>query len=155
MVETMPMIESHVSSSPDQEGGTALGCCELESSLKKGPTSFYPAALAPNYEPTRNMGTWEQTATAKRDSVFSLIPAEWRIENLPSREEQRDVTGKYIHQFLSPTEIEITETDAVGIAAKTTTGAWSAESVTTAFCHRAALAHQLVRKPWTKVGGMY
>lgn len=88
--------------------------------------------------------TWQQRATAKRDSVNALIPPEWRIKNPPSREEQKDITGSYIHQFLSKQEVEITETDAVGIAEKTTTGKWTAVDVTKAFCHRAALVHQLV-----------
>lgn len=90
------------------------------------------------------MASWEHIAAEKRDSVNNLIPAAWRISDPPSRQDQRDVTGKYIQQFLAPEEIEITETDAVAIAAKTTTRQWTAEAVTTAFCHRAALAHQLV-----------
>lgn len=101
------------------------------------------------HQTREEMAPWEELASKKRQSVESLIPAQWRIANPPSNEEQRNVTGSYIHQFLNPQEIEITETDAVGVAANTTTGAWSAESVTTAFCHRAAVAHQLVRKCFT------
>lgn len=105
--------------------------------------------MDPSFEATpytfRTMAGWEETAKQKRDSVNGLIPAEWRIPDPPSREQQVNVTGEYIQQFLSSTEIEITESDAVAIAAKTTTGEWSAQAVTTAFCHRAALAHQLVR----------
>lgn len=89
-------------------------------------------------------GDWKAKAEAKRDSVLNLIPEKWRIAKVPSKEEQRDVTGQYIHQFLSKREIEITETDAVGIAKQTASGSWSAVEVTEAFCHRAALAHQLV-----------
>ncbi|KAK5187945.1 hypothetical protein LTR16_009124, partial [Cryomyces antarcticus] len=87
---------------------------------------------------------WKKLATQKRDSVNDLIPKEWRISSVPSVEEQRDVTGKYIQQFLSDKEVEITETDAVGIVKQTSSGAWSAVEVTKAFCHRAAVAHQLV-----------
>ena len=87
---------------------------------------------------------WKKTAQDKAQSVLDLIPKEWRIEKVPSPQEQRDVTGSYIHQFLSKQEIEITETDAVGIVAHTTTGQWKSEDVAKAFCHRAALAHQLV-----------
>ena len=89
--------------------------------------------------------SWEKIAAQKRKDVESLIPKEWIIANPPSREEQRDVTGDYIHQFLDKSETEITETDAVGIAAKTCSGTWKALDVTKALCHRAALAHQLVR----------
>lgn len=87
---------------------------------------------------------WKKTAKDKADQVLSLIPQEWRISDVPSAEEQRDVTGAYIQQFLDKKETEITETDAVGVVAKTTSGQWSAVEVAKAFCHRAAIAHQLV-----------
>ena len=66
---------------------------------------------------------------------------------IPTADQQRDVTGKYLWQFLSPKEIEITETDAPGIVKQTSTGQWTAEEVVRAFAHRAALAHQLVQHP--------
>jgi len=89
---------------------------------------------------------WQTLANNKRDSVNALIPNKWLLQSgFPSAGEQRDVTGSYIQQFLSPREVEITETNAVGIVEKTTTGAWKAREVAEAFCHRAALAHQLVR----------
>lgn len=95
--------------------------------------------------------SWEQTAAAKRQSVLNAIPEKWRIKGpIPAPTEQRDVTGPYIQQFLSPREVEITETDAVGITERTTTGQWTAVEVTEAFCHRAALAHQLVHFPSTR-----
>ena len=87
--------------------------------------------------------SWQDKAQAKRDAVIGLIPQFWRVE-VPASEAQRDVTGDHIRQYLSPREIEITETDAVGIVAQTTSGKWTAEEVTLAFAHRAALAHQLV-----------
>ncbi|CAI6331772.1 unnamed protein product [Periconia digitata] len=87
---------------------------------------------------------WQVLAQKKRDSTLALIPPSWRIPNLPSIQDQLDVTGSYTHQFLSQTEIEITETTPEAILSKTTTGLWKAEDVTRAFCHRAALAHQLV-----------
>lgn len=91
------------------------------------------------------MVNWKALAKEKRDSVNALIPNSWLLPAVPpSASEQRDVTGKYIQQFLSPKEIEITETDAVGIVERTTSGTWKAREVTEAFCHRAALAHQMV-----------
>jgi hypothetical protein len=89
--------------------------------------------------------TWQSLATKKRDSITALIPKEWILPSIPTVEEQKDVTGEYIWQFLSPKEKEITETDAVGIVEKTKSGKWSAVEVTKAFCHRAAIAHQLAR----------
>lgn len=87
---------------------------------------------------------WRQIAAEKRDSVLALIPEEWRIPAPPSAEEQRDVTGKFIQQYLDPKEIEITETEATEIVKKTSSGQWTAVEVTKAFCHRSAVAHQLV-----------
>jgi amidase len=88
---------------------------------------------------------WKAAGRKKKDSVNALIPEHWLLKSpVPSVEEQKDVTGKYIQQFLTPKEVEITETDAVGIVKNTTSGAWTAREVTEAFCHRAALAHQLV-----------
>ena len=93
------------------------------------------------------MESWENLAKSKRDSVNSLIPEGWRLKvPIPSAEEQRDVTDKYIWQYLSEREVEITETDAPGIAKQTTTGKWKAEEVIKAFCHRASLAHQFVTR---------
>lgn len=88
---------------------------------------------------------WETRAREKCEAILAAIPSEWRIENPPSREEQPDVTGSFLHQYLNAREIEITEMSAEEILKRTTTGAWKAEEVTRAFCHRAALAHQFVR----------
>lgn len=91
------------------------------------------------------MANWEALAKQKRDSVNALIPKPWILKSpSPSVGEQRDVTGQYIQQFLSQREVEITETDAVGICKHTTSGSWKAREVAEAFCHRAALAHQMV-----------
>ncbi|KAJ5984027.1 Amidase, partial [Penicillium waksmanii] len=89
--------------------------------------------------------TWRAKGEAKRQSILNAIPEKWIITSpIPSAAEQQDVTGAYIQQFLNRREIEITESDAVDIVAQTTSGAWTALEVTEAFCHRAALAHQLV-----------
>ena len=86
----------------------------------------------------------EERAKAKREAVLSLIPPAWKLPTpVESAEQQRDVTGPYVRRFLSDREVEITETDAPGILSHTMTGRWSARNVTAAFCHRAALAHQL------------
>ena len=93
--------------------------------------------------------TWQDRAKAKRDKTNSLIPEQWRFPGeIPSAEQQRDVTGEFIWQFLSKREVEITETDAVDIVKHTTSGDWTAEEVIKAFCHRASLAHQLVSLPF-------
>ena len=93
---------------------------------------------------------WKSLADGKRDAILASIPQKWRIEKLPSNEEQKDVTGAFVQQYLSKREVEITETDVVGIAKQTSSGNWTAVEVTEAFCHRASLAHQLVCTHTTK-----
>jgi amidase len=90
------------------------------------------------------MASWADIAAAKRQSILDSIPSKWRMSKIPSAEEQKDVTGSYIHELLSKKEINITETDLVGIATQLGLGNWKAVEVTEAFCHRASLAHQLV-----------
>ncbi len=109
--------------------------------------SFAHCCLLPYSAMTTKKETWQDLAKSKRDSINNSIPTAWRISSIPSAVEQRDVTGKYVHQFLSAREVEITETDAVDIAEKTSCGQWTAEEVIKAFCHRASLAHQLVMFP--------
>lgn len=97
--------------------------------------------------------SWKELADAKRQSILDAIPEKWRIQDpIPAPEELRDVTGPCIRRFLTAREIEITETDALGITEKTTSGVWSAVEVTEAFCHRAGLAHQLV---WSWICSMF
>ena len=92
---------------------------------------------------TEPKASWQELAAAKKQSVLDLIPPEWQItEPIPSPSEQRDII-QYIEQYLTKDEIKITNTDAVGIVTNTSTGEWKAVDVVTAFCHRAALAHQL------------
>ncbi|KAH7069641.1 amidase signature domain-containing protein [Paraphoma chrysanthemicola] len=87
--------------------------------------------------------TWKDLANAKRDSILAAIPSEWRIQDPPSVSSQPDVTT-YVEQHLSKVELQITASAADQIASRVGSGEWSAESVTRAFCHRAALAHQLL-----------
>lgn len=66
------------------------------------------------------------------------------MSDVPSPEQQPNVSGKYLTQFLTSREVEITESEGVDIVQNTSSGKWKAKEVTLAFCHRAALAHQLV-----------
>jgi amidase len=89
---------------------------------------------------------WEKAAQAKREAIIAGIPKEWILDEIPTPEEQKDVTGEYVHvkQLLADREIEITEADAVDIVDKAVSRTWTAVEIIKAFCHRAAIAHQLV-----------
>lgn len=88
---------------------------------------------------------WQTTSRNKRDDLRSRIPEEWLLrEELPDKNTTSDFTGEFVELTLDEREIEITESDVADILRQTTSGEWSAREVTRAFCHRAAVAHQLV-----------
>lgn len=87
---------------------------------------------------------WQKVGKAKLESINDSIPKPWRVDPLPSNEQQRDVTGDFIRQYLSKDEIDLTEASATTIVDNISAGQWTAEAVARAFCHRASLAHQLV-----------
>jgi amidase len=90
------------------------------------------------------MADWQSAAAEKRQSVIDLIPAHWVIPAPPLPDAQRDITGDYIRQYLTEDEVHITESDVSTILHHIHEGKWKARDVTEAFCHRAALAHQMV-----------
>ena len=90
-------------------------------------------------------GDWKSTADSKRQAILESLPSKWRIADLPSNEAQKDVTGKFVQQYLSEKEITITESDVVKLAQEAAAGNWTAVEITEAFCHRASLAHQMVK----------
>ena len=90
---------------------------------------------------------WQQKAQAKKDAVISLLPDLYNRDF--SDRKDRDVTGSMLWEFLTPQDREITESYAEDIVKQTTTGQWTAEAVTRAFCSRASLAHKLVSSYWS------
>ena len=90
--------------------------------------------------------SWQSIASAKRAALIEAIPFHWRIEtsDIPSTSRLRDF-GEYICRFLNPRELEITRAPSKTILVNLRSGEWGAADVTRAFCHRAAIAHQLVR----------
>ncbi|KAL2212795.1 acetamidase [Sarocladium strictum] len=89
------------------------------------------------------MAEWQKAAAEKRQSLLNLIPDEWVVPVPPPPEVQRDITGEYVRQYLNKDEVDITESEVSNILRRIHEGQWKARDVTAAFCHRAALAHQL------------
>ncbi len=89
--------------------------------------------------------TWEVLVAEKKVRQAASIPKEWVIT--PPSDDVLDVTDIPAKcGLLSARELEITEVSSVALLlGKIATGAWSAIEVTTAFCKRAAIAHQVVR----------
>lgn len=90
------------------------------------------------------MSGWQDRAAAKRASQLNKIPAAWRIPNC------KHVADTDLRLFvlssgiLSSLEIAITEmASVVDLLRCISTKAYTAIEVVTAFCKRAAIAHQL------------
>lgn len=78
-----------------------------------------------------------------RDTKFKK---EWLIpeDKLPGSDVKDVLSWPIECGFLSSREIEITESDLPSIAKQIQSKTWSAFEVTSAYCHRASIAHQLV-----------
>lgn len=86
--------------------------------------------------------TWEDLAKAKREAVFNKIPKEWVIEVPPVEEAPNPRV--LLDKLLPDEENAITDSTAMELLDKMKTGELKAIDVATAFCHRAALAHQVI-----------
>ncbi|KAI1362789.1 amidase [Xylaria arbuscula] len=91
-------------------------------------------------------GTWEAVAAQKRQALLNSIPSEWRIpDHLLPPEDQADVTGFPERSgWFTQEELDITNCTALELLPKLADGSLKSETVTRAFCKRAAAAHQLV-----------
>ncbi|MCJ1453633.1 hypothetical protein MMC28_003980 [Mycoblastus sanguinarius] len=88
---------------------------------------------------------WEITASKKRAQLSALIPRKWTLDSsdISNTNTLRDVT-LFIHTFLNAQELEITESSASEILSNVASDLWTSVEIVEAFCHRAAVAHQLV-----------
>jgi amidase len=88
--------------------------------------------------------TWQELAAEKKARQAASIPKEWLI--VPPASDVLDVTDFPPKcGLLSARELEITGVSQVAtLLNKLATGEWSSVEVTTAFCKRAIIAHQLV-----------
>ncbi|KAL5334693.1 amidase signature domain-containing protein [Aspergillus crustosus] len=88
---------------------------------------------------------WESIAAKKRQALKDLIPSEWVIPAaIFPPEDQLDVTTFPRESgFFTDRELELTSTPAQTILSNLSSGSWTAEEVTLAFCKAAAVAQQL------------
>ncbi|KAK8103711.1 Acetamidase [Apiospora kogelbergensis] len=89
--------------------------------------------------------SWEQVAARKRKAVLDSIPAEWIIpDSLLPPETQDDVmTFPETSGWFTAEELAITNSEVLELLPKLASGELKSETVTRAFCKRAAAAHQL------------
>jgi amidase len=67
--------------------------------------------------------------------------------DLDKARDQRNLTGPFIQQFLTPEDISIISKDSVDIVNEIRGRKLSAVQVTIAFCKTAAIAHQIASFP--------
>jgi amidase len=96
---------------------------------------------------------WKSLLAAKKADQASRIPAEWKlpreITSLVSPESSASAFDLFRKtSILTQLEHGITEKyDATSLLERIAAGHFTALEVTTAFCKRAAITHQLVRHP--------
>lgn len=85
--------------------------------------------------------SWEKTASDKKARIAASIPPEWRLKVEPTEDSVMDYPKK--SGIMTADELAITESNATDLVAQMAVGKLTSVAVTTAFCKRAALAHQL------------
>jgi amidase len=93
--------------------------------------------------------TWEVKSAIKRADTLSKIPEQWRLSraDIERARAQRDLTGDFIGQWLDPETKKIVAMDSQSIVHDIRYKKLTAVQVCNAFCHSAAIAHQLVGYP--------
>lgn len=90
--------------------------------------------------------SWKDIAAAKRAEVRASIPTQWIKESLKDDMKQAEYcnTCDYLDTIVPASELAVTKLTMLDLQEKISTGQLTAVQVTTAFCHRAALAHQIL-----------
>lgn len=89
---------------------------------------------------------WEDAAQLKRISVNNSIPSKWVNETIKDDMIKAGFsnTKAYLDSILPEEEVAITELTVLELQVKIASGDLTAASVANAYCHRAALAHQIL-----------
>lgn len=86
---------------------------------------------------------WKDLAEKRKALLEEAIPAEWRIKGLDSTEVSA-LSAPKESGILSSDELMMTEMSAVDLVERLAAGTLTSLALTTAFCKRAAIAHQTV-----------
>jgi hypothetical protein len=93
--------------------------------------------------------SWQTIAADKRQSDMAKIPTQWRLPQqvLDDARQRRSVADGFLDSLLdSESYSRLTNLDPPTLMAMTANGSLTAVRLVTAFCRRAAYAHQLVRR---------
>lgn len=90
--------------------------------------------------------SWQTIVQQKRKSLNDAIPKEWIVPNIKDDMISKGFvnTSKYLDSILPVNETVIINKDLVELSELISLGKLSALEVTTAFCHRAIYAHQIL-----------
>jgi len=93
--------------------------------------------------PAADLPVWQQAVNERRQQINSAIPAAWILPRdvMTPRNSTR---LPYTAGIMTERELKITECRAVELLELIKSKIYSAVDVTTAFCKRAAIAHQAV-----------
>ncbi|KEF50813.1 uncharacterized protein A1O9_13133 [Exophiala aquamarina CBS 119918] len=97
--------------------------------------------------PTHQRDTdWKTLAAQKIAETSDQIRPEWLLSDseLEQARSRRDITGDFIMSFLDEAAAAITALSALELAERIKQRALTVMEITLAFCHRAAVAHQIV-----------
>lgn len=86
--------------------------------------------------------SWQDVAATRKAQVLDAIPQEWRLKETPTGDSFMSVPTD--SGILSADELAITESSAADLVRDLAAGKLTSVAVATAFCKRAALAHQTV-----------
>jgi Asp-tRNA(Asn)/Glu-tRNA(Gln) amidotransferase A subunit family amidase len=88
---------------------------------------------------------WQSVSWQKKDQQFASIPSQWRLPQSPPASVTNYLNIPRECGLLTEKEVDITEHyDATGLAQAIRERTFTCVDVTTAFCKRAAIAHQLI-----------
>lgn len=92
------------------------------------------------------MSKWELEAQRKRKQILGAIPPNWILENAKQQMTSAGFTNTrdYIDTIMPPNEVAITDLTVSELVKKISLGDISAYEVCYSFCHRAAIAHQIL-----------
>ncbi|ABN67307.2 Acetamidase [Scheffersomyces stipitis CBS 6054] len=94
----------------------------------------------------QEVNDWKLAAELKKQSLISSIPEKWRIADIKTQMKNAGYVNPhlFLDSILPKDEVIITNKHLHELRVLIKKGTLSAYSVTEAFCHRSALAHQLL-----------
>jgi amidase len=90
---------------------------------------------------------WEEVVADKLTADKAKIPEHWRLSDdvIATAKSRKQIAGDFVEGLLDSETRHVTSADAPDLVAAMANGSLTAVQVVTAYCKRAAFAHQLVR----------